>query len=222
MTEHGKSCRKINMTETEKSLFEDEALETIWELGEEGEVLFKAVCGEMEGEEGVLGMRDDGLITIEGDKIQMTEAGHKRARDITRRHRLAERLFADVLALADYEADACRFEHAISPEVDEAICTFLGHPPTCPHGKAIPRGDCCSRFTKKMRPLVQALYDMKVGLSAKVVYITSPMMDRLASIGIVPGAVIRLQQKKPSCVVEIDETIIAVDDDIAREIYVKP
>ena len=34
--------------------------------------------------------------------ITMSEKGHARARDIIRRHRLAERLFADVLDIADY------------------------------------------------------------------------------------------------------------------------
>ena len=52
----------------------------------------------------------------------------------------------DVLAIRDegsIEKNACTFEHILSPEVTDRICTFLGHPRTCPHGSPIPPGDCC-------------------------------------------------------------------------------
>ncbi|MDP2167153.1 MAG: metal-dependent transcriptional regulator [Thermodesulfovibrionales bacterium] len=215
-------CRKVASSGTEKSHFEDEALEVIWELAESGEVRLKDIVKEVGNEEGVIGMSKDGLIAVSEDKVAFTDNGRARARDITRRHRLAERLFVDVLDLKEFEEDACRLEHAISPEVEEAICTFLGHPPTCPHGKAIPRGNCCKLYIKKVRPLVQSLPDLEVGRSAKVVFINAPAMDRLASIGLVPGAEVKLLQKKPSYVLGIDETTVAIDEDIAKGIYVKP
>jgi DtxR family Mn-dependent transcriptional regulator len=31
----------------------------------------------------------------------------------------------------------------LSPEATDKICTFLGHPRTCPHGAPIPPGPCC-------------------------------------------------------------------------------
>lgn len=39
-------------------------------------------------------------------------------------------MFTDTFSAAEAEADshACRFEHVISPELDQRICTFLGHP----------------------------------------------------------------------------------------------
>lgn len=222
MADKSKPCRTATTPDTEKSLFEDEALETIWEIRESHEsVEFAEVVKETGSEENVLRMQTDGLITIRDNKIYFTEQGECRARDITRRHLLAERLFADVLDLTEYEEDACRFEHAISTGVEEAICTFLGHPPTCPHGRPIPKGECCKLYKKKLQPLVQSLRDMEVGKSAKVLFINAPAMDRLASIGLVPGVVIKLQQKRPSYVLGIDETTIAIDEDIARGIYVK-
>jgi DtxR family Mn-dependent transcriptional regulator len=39
--------------------------------------------------------------------------------------------------------EACKFEHILSPEATERICSFLGHPRTCPHGSPIPAGECC-------------------------------------------------------------------------------
>lgn len=222
MQERKKPCRSMASSGTEKSLFEDEALETIWELGEHGGVLLKDVVNEVRDEDAVRRMEKDGLIAIEGETVTLTEDGHCRAKDVTRRHLLAERLFADVLDLAEYEEDACRLEHAISKEVEEAICTFLGHPPTCPHGRAIPRGECCRLYAGKVKPLVQSLVDIEVGSSVKIVFISTPAIDRLTSIGIVPGASVKLLQKRPSFVLGVDETTIAVDEEIAKGIYVKP
>jgi ABC-type lipoprotein export system ATPase subunit/Mn-dependent DtxR family transcriptional regulator len=80
--------------------------------------------------------------------VELTARGRQRAADIIRRHRLAERLFTDSLALeseSEIEQQACKFEHILSPEATEKICTFLGHPRTCPHGAPIPAGQCCGR-----------------------------------------------------------------------------
>jgi putative ABC transport system ATP-binding protein len=83
-------------------------------------------------------------------EVRLTEAGSRRARDVVRRHRLAERLFTDTFAIEDAEAhqQACRFEHIITPELDQRICSFLGHPKTCPHGNPIPPGPCCEERLK--------------------------------------------------------------------------
>jgi putative ABC transport system ATP-binding protein len=80
--------------------------------------------------------------------VEFTPRGHKRAADIIRRHRLAERLFTDSLAMdseTEIEQQACKFEHILSSEATDKICKFLGHPRTCPHGSPIPPGPCCGR-----------------------------------------------------------------------------
>jgi putative ABC transport system ATP-binding protein len=78
--------------------------------------------------------------------VELTARGRERAGSIIRRHRLAERLFTDSLAMdseTEIEQQACKFEHILSPEATDKICTFLGHPRTCPHGAPIPPGPCC-------------------------------------------------------------------------------
>jgi DtxR family Mn-dependent transcriptional regulator len=45
----------------------------------------------------------------------------------------------------EIEQQACKFEHILSPEATDKICTFLNHPLTCPHGAPIPPGPCCGR-----------------------------------------------------------------------------
>ena len=216
-----KPC-KLTDHSSEVSLFEDEALEAIWELQENNTNASLKELIKVVGQNKQLQiMQDNGLFRVSNDTITLLEPGHARARDVIRRHRLAERLFADVLDIADYEDDACRLEHALSREAEEAICTLLGHPPRCPHDKEIPKGECCAVFTRKIKPLAINLNDMEVAKEGRVLFINVPAMDRLANMGLMPGAIIRLLQKKPSFVLEIDQTTLAIDEDIARGIYIK-
>ena len=82
------------------------------------------------------------------ETVYFTERGRKRATDVIRRHRLAERLFMQTFKIEDeqeVERQACKFEHILSPEATDRICTFLDHPETCPHGSPIPPGPCCGQ-----------------------------------------------------------------------------
>ena len=96
-------------------------------------------------------LKPDGVSKGDGTTlVELTPRGRKRAADIIRRHRLAERLFTDSLAMdseTEIEQQACKFEHILSPGATDKICTFLGHPLTCPHGAPIPPGPCCGRRT---------------------------------------------------------------------------
>src|SRR3954468_22679758 len=97
-------------------------------------------------------LKPSGVSTGDGSSVvELTARGRQRAADIIRRHRLAERLFTDSLALdseSEIEQQACKFEHILSHEATDKICTFLGHPRTCPHGAAIPPGPCCGRTSE--------------------------------------------------------------------------
>ncbi len=93
--------------------------------------------------------------------VELTPRGRERAGSIIRRHRLAERLFTDSLAMdseTEIEQQACKFEHILSPEATDKICAFLGHPRTCPHGAPIPPGPCCgSDFARNEAPSKEAV-----------------------------------------------------------------
>jgi putative ABC transport system ATP-binding protein len=91
--------------------------------------------------------------------VELTERGRERAGSIIRRHRLAERLFTDSLAMdseSEIEQQACKFEHILSPEATDKICAFLGHPRTCPHGAPIPPGPCCTEQPSNVGQAVSA------------------------------------------------------------------
>ena len=92
--------------------------------------------------------------------VELTPRGRDRAGSIIRRHRLAERLFTDSLAMdseTEIEQQACKFEHILSPEATDKICTFLGHPRTCPHGAPSPPGPCCGSPSSAGAKLVNAV-----------------------------------------------------------------
>ncbi len=168
-----------------------------------------------------------GLVQLEGEHVALTGPGEARARDVVRRHRLTERLFRDLLDLDEraMEDQACEFEHILSREATESVCTLLGHPPTCPHGKPIPPGECCGAYQRTLRPLVTGLQTFELGATGRIVFIAPKFhdrMDRLAALGVIPGSTLRLHQRSPSYVIEVGETTIALDPEIASEIFVKP
>jgi putative ABC transport system ATP-binding protein len=88
-----------------------------------------------------------GWIELGEHHIALTPKGERRALDVIRRHRLAERLFYEVFGLEEallHDA-AHKIEGILRPDVTDKICTFLHHPQTCPHGDPIPRGECCAK-----------------------------------------------------------------------------
>ncbi len=207
----------------------DEALELLWVLAEEGHndlERFNLSCDDAEPAALIETLFHEGLAAAAEGRLQLTEKGRRRAWGLIRRQRLAERLFMDVFEMKEEVVvdDACKMEHILSEELTESVCTFLGHPPTCPHGKPIPRGECCRKLRVEVTPVVTRLSEFEVGASGKITFIVPSdpsRISKLNSLGITAGSVIKLVQKIPSCVMQIDETTVAIDPEIAREIYLK-
>ena len=207
----------------------DEALELLWLLNEAGHESFKRFKLSSEDDEIeslIQGLTSQGLITITEDKIYFTTMGRIQAETLIRRLRLAERLFTDVFEMREDTviADACKMEHILSKELTDSVCTFLGHPQTCPHGLPIPRGECCKKYKVDVEPVVMRLCDFEVGSDGRITFIVptdSSRLSKLNSLGITAGSLIRLIQRNPSYVIQIDETTVAIDPEIAKEIYVK-
>jgi putative ABC transport system ATP-binding protein len=160
---HGHLSLDTTQTDTAISIDDeirfDHLLERIWMCGEEGtdaqldRIRIPGAPGALDSARTLGRMADLKLVEMRDTDVYLTETGNRRARDVVRRHRLAERLFKDTFAIDDSEAhtQACKFEHIISPELDQRICTFLGHPKTCPHGNPIPPGECCDGNAKSNR-----------------------------------------------------------------------
>jgi putative ABC transport system ATP-binding protein len=165
---HPLACPLVNTSDcctnvsTDDEIRFDHLLEQIWICGEEGkpaqvEILRATgpaghlpILPDEPASRALHRMSELQLVELRDGEAQLTPGGSRRARDVVRRHRLAERLFKDTFAVDDSEAhtQACKFEHIISPDLDQRICSFLGHPKTCPHGNPIPPGPCCNGKSK--------------------------------------------------------------------------
>lgn len=205
----------------------DEVLERLWYANEEGRTIHDAHEIRLNGDAEPALQELRAAKLVRHDAIALTAEGSEKARGIVRRHRLAEILFTQVLEVdsGDAETSACEFEHILAERVVDRVCTFLGHPPACPHGHPIPQGSCCHVYSKKVDPLIMRLVDLPLGASGSVVFIAPKSvarLNRLAAFGVVPGSQVRLIERKPSVVLTCGNTSLAIEDDIGREIYVRP
>jgi putative ABC transport system ATP-binding protein len=146
---HGQVRTEVRSSKEEEELFDD-VLQQLWERVEAGGS--PNLCADspsmLEDRTLLLSMQRKGMVKPEGETFLLTPQGSDRARDIIRRHRLAECLFRDTFEIRSndqIESNACVLEHVLSPEVTESICKFLKHPAECPHGRPIPRGPCCEK-----------------------------------------------------------------------------
>ncbi len=206
-----------------------EILEAIWTLEERNESSRENLLGQSAAEvtdDLLARLQSEGLVAIEnGGDVRLLPPGRGMAEQIIRRHRLAERLICDVLGahVEDSEAAACEFEHLLAEGITSSICTLLGHPRFCPHNKPIPEGDCCRGAKAEVRPIVTSCDQLNVGQSARVAYLCTrehSLLMKLTNLGIAPGATLKLLQRWPSYVIQCDETEIAVEEDVARNIHV--
>ncbi len=169
------------------------------------------------------------LVKREENQLNLLKEGIKEAKCVIRRHRISERLFYDVIQLREdndvHESLSCRFEHMIRPgPIEESICTLLGHPKVCPHGKVIFPGPCCLRKQEVAGSVVRRLTQLEPGEKGIVSYITTrkhEILHKLSSFGIIPGVQIVLHRKFPSIVIMVDETMIAFEEDVGNAIYVR-
>lgn len=189
-------------------------LRTILELEEENIVALRARIAERLRHSGptvsqTIGrMERDGLVVVSGDRhLELTEMGRKRAVEVMRKHRLAERLLADVIGLdwAYVHDEACRWEHVMSERVEKRLYELLNRPTESPYGNPIPGlealGGVPSRpFSDGVVNLLDAMAgyapDSSVVVSrlAEPIQVEPELLQQLEEGGIRPGARISLER----------------------------
>jgi len=219
----------INIHKSKKNIDIEEALGVIWTSIQRGEDNFETVSKTVKQgvDENIIDELLNGKYIIkENDKIKLTDEGEDLGKQLTRRHRLTERLLADVLDFnrQDIEKIACDLEHNLSTDLADSICTLLGHPKQCPHGNPIPEGNCCKNSSSKIESIVVPLSKIDIAEEVTLSYIVTTnhdYMHKLLSLGMVPGTKLKLHQKFPTYIVKVNETQIALDGAVANLIYVR-
>ncbi len=209
----------------------EEYCETIFELREDDvDVIQARIAERLEVSrpavsEMVKRMEREGLVTTTAGSIRLTEVGVALAESVVRRHRLAERFLTDVLGLswADAHVEAGRWEHVISPTVEDAMTRVLGAPTTCPHGNPIPG-------TEYAAPSAVALEVLEAGARFTVSRIpeelefTPGLLEFLERSALVPGrsgVVVAIPDSPDGhTVVEVEGRSVDVDAFTTRRILV--
>ena len=183
-------------------------LRTILELEEENIVALRARIAERLRHSGptvsqTIGrMERDGLVVVSGNRhLELTELGRRRATEVMRKHRLAERLLSDVIGLdwAYVHDEACRWEHVMSERVERRLYELLGHPTESPYGNPIPGleqigGAPAELFHLGVANLVAAVAAAEPGTKLTLVRLAEPvqvepeLLTQLDEAGLRPGA----------------------------------
>jgi len=157
--------------------------------------------------------------------VKLTAKGRKIALDVVRRHRLSERLLTDILQLEWSKAHdiACKLEHAIAGEdIIKPLEKALGHPKTCPHGNPIPTES--GRLTEEESELLTNLSPGDSGVIVKITDERKDMLQYLATLGLVPGASVSIEEKAPfngPIIVKVMGASYALGKTVASVIWVK-
>jgi len=206
----------------------EEILESLWVMTVERDnvgCLLTSLKVEPDSEE-LLELVQRAYVEIRGDRVYLRKEGRPEAQMSVRRHRLAERFTMDILGIAGDEGNdqACEFEHLLRQGVDTKLCALLNHPTTCPHGNPIPPGECCIEARQQGEPGIVALTELKSGESGEIAYLAASddkKMQKLMSMGVLPGSQLLLTQKFPSYIFKVGHSQFAVDDMLAREIHIR-
>lgn len=206
---------------------EDEALEHLWYLREDEDTRVQALAEHLGAafDPGLLPhLAEGGWIYLWEDdqRVELTARGLPRARQLIRAHRLGECLIHDAFG-GDFEPGACEFEHTVTAELVDAICTLLGHPRECPHGSPIPEGTCCRRAERVVQSPAVPLTELEVGQSGRVVTVRcadDSVLHKIEGLQIRPGVTVNLHQRFPTFVIECEGASIALSEEVAAAIRV--
>lgn len=194
-------------------------LRTIFELEEEGAVPMRARIVDRLHQSGptvsqtVARMQRDGLVDVLDDRqLELTEQGRKLAISVMRKHRLAELLLVQVLGL-DWDkvhAEACRWEHVISTDVEKRIVDLVGDPSFSPYGNPVPGladldVGATSPATTAVIPLSRAVGDgvqkLKIARITEGLQAEDGLLESLSQAGIRSGVEVTVERDDDQLVI---------------------
>jgi DtxR family Mn-dependent transcriptional regulator len=212
----------------------EDYLVAIYVLAREGLSVISARVAEHVGvspvtmHEMVRRLTQSGYVTIDRKKqLRLTPEGQQLAESVYRRHTLAERLMTDVLGLdwAQAHREAHRFEHVITPLIEERLAELLKYPQTCPHGNPIPGVRV---------PLVEEsvpLSTVTEGMTVEIARISEEaerdiqLLGYLDTHGVKPGARALVTQVAPwlgTIMLRREDDEFPIGLQVATKIYARP
>ncbi len=217
-------------------------LRTIYELEEENIFPLRARISERLGHSGptvsqtVGRMERDGLVVVEGDRhLALTAEGRSKAIHVMRKHRLAERLLADVIGLdwALVHEEACRWEHVMSESVERRIIEMLEHPTHSPYGNPIPGLDelgdhSVGKFSDGVVNIVNYTLGAVGPIRGVIRRLGEPvqyeveLLEQLRAAGVLPGAKASFTAVGSYVLVQVEghEDGLELPNEVAIHIYV--
>ncbi|PQZ88146.1 dihydrofolate reductase [Arthrobacter sp. MYb227] len=217
-------------------------LRTILELEEEEITALRARIAERLGHSGptvsqtIARMERDGLVVVTTDRhLELTVRGREVATGVMRKHRLAERLLADVIGL-DWEYvhdEACRWEHVMSERVEQRLYKLLGQPSVSPYGNPIPGlealgGPELSEISIGVQNLDAALLDGNSGpvlveRLAETIQVDPELLVQLDEGGIRPGALVTLERAEDYVLVRVQgiEGALELPTEVSAHVFVR-
>lgn len=157
--------------------------------------------------------------------VTLTETGEKLALEVIRHHRLLELYLMEALGFRwdEVHEQADILEHVISEKLEERIAAALNNPAFDPHGDPIPARDGTMAVMD-----TTALSDVPAGEQARVARVpddsNSELLRYLASLGLVPGAVVTVLVVGPffgPLTIEVDGTRQVIGRNLAELILVR-
>lgn len=219
-------------TATEVSSTVEEYLEAIYKLQErEGAAKTTELAKELKVALGTItntieSLEKQSLVIHQPYKgVKLTVKGRKIALDVVRRHRLSERLLVDILRLEWSKAHdaACKLEHAFADkELSRPLEKALGSPKTCPHGNPIPSES--GRLVEEQSEALMSLDAGEKGVILKVTDEREDILRYLGKLGLVPGALVEIDEKAPfngPIMVKVGNANYALGRNVASVIWVK-
>ena len=150
-------------------------------------------------------LESEGLIEYVANKgAVLTTQGNERAVSVVRRHRLWERFLTDILGVKwdRVHREACRLEHATSPETEKKLASLLGNIDTCPHGYPIP-----DKNGNIKEQEVVPLSEFEPGQSACIVTVaeeTPQLLRDIDKLGLKPKTVVTVEKKDSDGSIELE------------------
>jgi len=210
----------------------EEYLQAIEALSEEGASVIQARLAERLGKsapsvsEMLDRLEDEGYLQRSGRQITLTDAGRSLARSVIRKHRLAERLLVDVIGLPWHlvHAEAGRWEHVMSDDVEARLVELLGDPGTCPHGNPIPG----SANEGQSQGAHVRLAEVDPGRTVRFERLTEDVendgesLRYLGEAGFIPGTTALVTTRGPdgTLVIDLGGHALALGRDLAQKLYV--